>query len=223
MQPHHLAITLILATALIFSHTQGAGAASLISITLSDACKRSANCPSVLEVAEQYDTSDRKKSGDFVKKGDGWARAKPQIRNHYLFYQQNVTVFVEPNYDVLVRSKQIIVEPPVHIWYKLDKDKKVKDNTIIDYHNRYIDSCSFARISYDPFLLNDTVNYLKHDCKVKSEYDEKKVTKKPYTKQDISTSYKWKDQKWREQIIKECTKARNACQDLVQPTRAGLK
>ena len=222
MRPWHVTITLILAAALVSSHSQSAGAATFVSITLSDACKKSPNCPSILELADKYDTTDRKKSGDFAKKGDGWARAKPPIKNHWLFYKNN-TVFVEPGYDVLVRSKQIIVEPPVHMWYKLDKDKKIKDNTFIDYHNRYIDSCSLARISYDPFLLEDTINYLLGDCKVKSGYNEKKVTKKPYTKHDISTSYKWKDQKWREQVIKECLKSRNACTDLGQPTRAGLK
>ena len=221
MQLRYIAITLILAAALISSHT-GAGAASFISIIPSEACRASPNCPSISALAAKYDTSDRKKSGDFVLKKGEWVREKPQLKNHWLFYQ-NQTVFIDPDREVLKRSKQIVIEPPVHMWYKLEKDKKITNNTFTDYHNRFIDSCSFARIAYDPFLLNDTVNYLKSDCKVKSEYDEKKVTKKPYTKQDISTSYKWKDAKWREQVIKECTKARNACQDLVQPTRAGLK
>ena len=208
MQPWLVAIVLFSIVTIISQVQQAEAAPNFVSITLSDACDRSKDCPKVDDLIK-YDTSNQKMSGKFF---DG-LRGKPQIKNHYLFYKYD-TVFVEPDYGTLVRSKQIIIEPPIHMWYKMNRDQKVINNTIIDYHNRFIDSCSIARISWDESILQDTINYLQSGCKAEKKYEEKQVIKRIDTKHNYKESQKYKLEQYQKWVKDNCLKKRNACQNL---------
>lgn len=172
---------------------------TFISIIQSNTCKLSTTCLGMNDLIP-LDNSDKNISGKFKQDKNGNIyRTKPQVRNHYAFYQTHsrepILVFVEPDLSILERSKVIQIESTSNMVYIKPSDNIIKNNTFYQYKNRMIDSCSSATIASDLGLLKDTIQYLGNDCKVPSSYDEVIKTTKPYTKHK-DCSYACMNEKW---------------------------
>lgn len=105
-------------------------------------------------------------------------------------------------------------------------DAKAVKSIRMTSHSWYVDSrCRDGIITAHDWkvLLPAMIQYLNSDCTGSMPYNNTKSDIKLLTKHDISTSYKYKDEKWLDIIKKDCLQKRNSCTDLKQPTRAGLK
>jgi hypothetical protein len=188
---------------LLFASAHTAFAApTFISIIQSDTCKLSTTCLGLDDLIP-LDNSDKNISGKFKQDKNGNIyRTKPQVKNHYAFYQTHskepILVFVEPDLSILERSKVIQIESTSNMVYVKPSDNMIKDNTFYQYKNRVIDSCSSATIASDLDLLKDTIQYLGNDCKVSSKYTDQVITVKPKTPH-LDCSYACMNEKWMKQ------------------------
>ena len=149
-------------------------------IILSETCKRTnhynvtSDCPKIYELIK-FDTSNQNISGKFVKNGNDYERTKPQMKNHWVYYQKNV-ICVDCNIDYIGTGgqfKSIIIEPNNFTW--IDKDAVLK-NTLkwTSYSNRFVSGCQTATIAYSDSLLNDTISYLNSEC-TKTNFNGNKI------------------------------------------------
>lgn len=208
-----------------------------VGIIIEKSCLSSDKCLKYSDII-QYDNTDPVYMGGFIEKDGDIARHSNSKQNNYkwLDYEKNYTIIVDPPLKFYNQIPLITILSKLDEYhdsgqyqvkeYKTIPDAKATKKIRYYSHTRYVDSgCNNAFITAKDWhkVLNDTIQYLKSGCdpsktKIKTIAN---VTD-ALTKHDISTSYKWKDQKWRDQIIQQCTKARNSCTNLVQPTRAGL-
>lgn len=159
-------------------------------------------CPPY-NILEKWDTTNQKYSGKFVTTKGFYHRDKPQQNNHWINYKDEV-VCVDCSRQALSGSRVI------QLVTKLDYIKR-EDNTIYNatrfvYHQRGVDDfCSSASIVYTPFLLQDTIDYLKSGCS-KTEFVEKQTIVMNLTQHDISTTKAWQYQKWLAEMKVKCKK-----------------
>ena len=174
---------------------------NVVSIQLSNTCiaivksNDTKTCPTY-EVLAPVDTTNQKKIGKFIETKGYFHREKPRLVNPSIYFQNNVTftVCVDCPNDILRSSLQIIITHEPFKWIKRS-DNTITNNTRFEYVNRSMEGCQKATIYYSESLLNDTINYLKSNCK-DTQFNEKIVITKPYTKHDISTSKAYQYQKW---------------------------
>ena len=174
----------------------------VIAVQLTKMCLlQSGKCPSYADLIK-YDTTDQKTIGKFVDTPT-FHRAKSPIKlpSNALKGLIDYVVCVDCPNDVLYKSKVITISNN-KLSYTKDSDKKVVNNTRYEYIGRAInEGCSSATIYYDDLLLNDTINYLKSDCK-ETSFNEKITIKPALTKHDIKTSQAWKHKLWVEEAKK---------------------
>lgn len=211
-----------------------------VGIYIEKPCQLSKNCVSYNTI-KSFDTTPKKIFGELVTKGMETKRVYTAKQNNpewLRFY--NFSIIVDPPSKVAERIKMITIKTQLDQFiipgqYTVKEYNHTNHNATIDAkptqsvryysHSWNVDKrCTEAQISGKNWktLLPNMIEHLKSDCKTPMPTDNITADIKPYTKHDISKSYKAKDQKWRDQIIKECTKSRNACMDLQQPTRGGL-
>ena len=162
----------------------------LVSVVLSDACKKSDTCIDLKDLAS-LDTTDQRISGKLYEKSGEYARSKPAYKNHWEFYRYtnaSYVVCVGCDLGFVTHSKTVTIESNPSFKYVLKKDHVIVNNTRYEYNGRYVDSCSSATVSSDIDLIQDTVQYLGMNCKVPSKYDEKQTITKPKT-QHTDCSY----------------------------------
>lgn len=182
-----------------------------------------------------FDNSTRKYSGDFKDiKGEYRRDVIPQRDNISPYTNgKKFYVLVDPPSSIQVRFPYITIVSNLDAYHTQEQmkvselkigDAKPVKSVILTSHSRWVDDrCREAKISYQNWqvLLPDTITYLKSGCTI-TKIDTISETYQPITKHDIKTSYKYKDQNWRDHIKENCTKSRNACTTLSQPTRGGL-
>ena len=182
-----------------------------------------------------YDNSSKKYSGEFKDiKGEYRRDVVPQRDNISPYTNsKKFYVIVDPPSSVQLRFPLITIVSNLGAYHTQEQmkvnelkvgDAKATKLIILSSHSRWTDErCREAKISYQNWqtLLPDTITYLKSGCTI-TGIDTISETYQPITKHDIKTSYKYKDQNWRDHIKQNCTKARNACTALGQPTRGGL-
>ena len=169
----------------------------VIAVQLSKMClyKAEKNLPSICPNYEdlvKYDTTNQKFIGGFVDM-PYFHRAKSPVLlpSNSLKQLTDYIVCVDCPNDVLFKSKIITITNNKLVYTK-DSDKKIVNNTRYEYIGRAIDEgCGSATIYYDDLLLNDTINYLKSDCK-ETSFNEKITIKPAWTKHDIKTTKMWK-------------------------------
>ena len=211
----------------------------VLGIVISKSCQLSPSCVQYNDILS-YDNSNPGYSGGFgpdPKTGD-IKRMTPKYKNELGFYYTDKTfrVMIDPPATIKGQIQLITILPQLQEFhdtsqkkiaeYRINNDTKPTEKIREWSTQRSVnDNCMAAMISGRNWqtLLPDTIEYMRHDC----DPDHTKVSTIqteliPLTKQDISTSYKSKDQKWRDYIIHNCTKSRNACTELSQPTRGGL-
>ena len=173
-------------------------------VMVSGAC---VDCPTVEELNLVFpDTSNQQVSGKIV---DG-IREPAQMRNHYEWYRyedRNI-IWQDPPGDVLTRAKLIVIENQIQP-YKLGKNSTLMvNNTSILGDKRWVsDGCNKSIIPKDNWMiyLGDTIRYMLHNCDPKyTTINTLLEVKTEKTNQDITTSYKWKLDKWLEETKEKC-------------------
>ena len=176
-------------------------------IILSNSCKTmlknniTTNCPTYEQILSVFpDTSNRRMSGDFNYIDGILQRAEPQYENHYDQYRYDTLnlMWIDPPGDVLDKISLITIAPD-DFTYKI-KGQVMTNNTLLVGDSRYINTkCHDATISAKLwlFLLGDTIQLMNHNCdRNYTNFDEVKKRIYEKTEHDITTSYKYKLDKW---------------------------
>lgn len=208
-----------------------------VGVYIDRVCLASPNCVDYSDVIP-YDNSSTRHSGAFVEKNGDLVRKSAKYQNSFAYYKgmSKFTVFVDPPQGVRAAVPIItIVSKLDHYTLPQNMSLKEKGNTTIakatqavsiTFKDRYVNKiCTEAIISAKNWrvLLPDTISYMASGCDpAHTKIDTIMVSYKNLTKHDITTSSKYKLEKWQQQIKKECLQKRNACTDIRQPTRGGL-
>lgn len=149
---------------------------NFIAIRVSEACQISGTCPTIKELGDIYDNSDRYLSGDFYFDEDEqkWKRSYPPIYNVFEIYKwMNLpwVVFVEPDDYTWDRSKKILIESQLHY---VDRRDKIENQVRVEYEGLSLDSCNSATIGWmnnGSEILLDVLNHFYSNCKERVEFD----------------------------------------------------
>lgn len=165
-------IFLLLIPLILLSHQAFANTPTqkypLIMIVPSESCQNmikfhmKTDCPTD-DMLLKYDTSNQKISGHFIIQNGNTIRDKPEVKNHYLFYQtQTVCVDCAGDYMNPDLFQIIIIEP--HGFTYVDKYAVISNNKWLSYSDRHMAGCNTATIGYSDSLLNDTIKYMESNC-----------------------------------------------------------
>ena len=134
--------------------------AETIGISLSRSCQLSDQCPTIKELADEYDNSNQFYSGFFANSTDGTYERQPSpYKNSWEFYRYSnaLWIIVDPHGAWIPRlSKHIIVEPSEFIFFDKsagDFDVKPRYETITKTRQKQI--C----VDYESPLCWETITY----------------------------------------------------------------
>ncbi len=231
-----LSITIIACT-IILSTIQAEAAQPIkgVAVTIEKTCQLSKNCVTYADLAP-YDNSP-KQIGELVTKNGVTKRMYTPIQDNpeWLRFIGKSFVIIDAPPKIADRVHQITITSDLKQYHMPSQYtvKEVKNNdakpttSVRQYsHSWYVDRmCHNGTITSKDWktLLPAMIDHLNSGCKTPMPYSNISQDIKPITKTPIGTSYKYKHDTWLETIKKDCTKQRNACTDLKQPTRAGLK
>jgi hypothetical protein len=182
------------------------------------------NCPTYEDLIS-LDTSDRKYSGDFVKKPNGlYYRETPKLKSSWMIYQfdgrDQYRIFVDPPKGYAERIPMIIIESNFDL-YKLNNDHNVKNYTVIQYEDRWTDKrCKQTIVNSEKWLklVGDSIYFMRNKCNpIFTTFDPKITFEIPLESHDISSSYKWKLEQWQKYIRTNCLHDYSKCKDLPVP------
>ncbi len=158
-------------------------------------------CPSYEEINILYpDGSEPKVSGGFVTDNGFYHRENFKMKSHYQYYKfhPDPIIWIDPPGDIIEKMPRVFIEAG-DFEYKINK-QTITHASIAVGQNRYVSSsCTYIIISSANwfFLLGDSINHLLHDCSEEStNFDEIKIKKWEATHHDITTSAKYKLDKW---------------------------
>lgn len=209
-----------------------------VGVILSKTCIASvkagiSQCPSYRDL-EKFDTSIPAYSGSFHDVDGFYQRVPTKYPNPMSFYQYDPVfrVFVDPVKTAKIPLITIETQIPEYHGAGQFKITEIKNGKLVDSKavqslrqysiDRYVDpSCSYASITALNWerMLPDTINLMQHDCDpaytslVTTVNDTKTITE-----HDVSTSAKYKLDKFYQSAIKDCTKSYQACKTI--PNRA---
>lgn len=202
-----------------------------LGIILSDTCIASVKsggkaCPSYQDLVT-LDSSVPSYSGSFKVIDGFYQRVPSKYPNSMGFYQYDPTfrIFVDP--PKTAKMPLITIEAQLPEYHMSDQFKvnEIKDGKLIDSKatksirtystKRFVDStCSFATITAANWkeLLPDTINFMRNNCDpnqtlIQTIQNDIKILKV----HDVSTSAKWKLDRFYADTIKNCTKTYGAC------------
>lgn len=207
-----------------------------VGIWIERSCQMSEKCVQYSDI--KYLDNSPRSIGELVTKNGITKRISTPIQNNveWLRYSQMDFTVIDPpgNFNSRIKSITIVsnldqfIQPSQYKVTELSTNPEIKPTSSVRYysHGWKVDSsCYTASVDGTQWktLLEPMIKYLQSNCTTEMPYSNIKADIKPLTKQDLSSSYKAKDQKWRDYIKENCIKSRNACTTLEQPTRAGLK
>ena len=186
-------------------------------IVLSQGCRTmiknniTTDCPTYEEIMILYpDTSNKKILGDFGYKNGIYQRLTSDFKNAegYYKYGYEGLMFIDPPAKLWPKLNLITISPSLDN-YLLPKNKSYnsENHTLTMGHGRFVDSCRIAYIDGNNwlFLLGDTIQYLKNNCDPSSTaYDSTTTTYLKRVTHDITTSYKYKLDKWIKESKEKC-------------------
>lgn len=154
------------------------GKKNFISIRLSTSCKLIDNCPSVIDLANTWDNSNRYLSGDFYfdNATNQWKRTPPIVPNifeTYKFNKMSWVLWVEPDHYTWINSKQITIHPSL---VYIDRKDIIEDRTRIEYVGLKFERCATAQIGWannGSALLLDVLNHYMSNCEEDVQYNPK--------------------------------------------------
>lgn len=204
-----------------------------LGISLSNSCitmlqnNIETDCPTYEQIlAIHPDHSNKVISGDF-EYVDGYLQRTQGMakNNHFEYYKYHNTfidsslktgntsilTWVDPPGDIREKIRLITIEPSLPEYKINGISSEISHNgtnLIITGHNRWIaDDCQSITISAEDwiFLLGDTIHMANHNCDEEySSFNHIRELKLQKTEMDISTSYKYKLEKWIEESKNNC-------------------
>lgn len=186
-----------------------------IGITLSKTCitmiknNITNNCPNYEDIMVLFpDTSNQDISGKFIYDDGFYQRDNTNFKSHFEFYTYEPhTTWIDPPGDIVGGIPTITIEPRLN-EYLIPESNRLENNTLTVGTSIWVDPlCYRATIGADSWILEmgHLMQYIDHNCdeEFKNFKDTKNITfKKSY--QDITTSYKYKLDKWIEESKIKC-------------------
>ena len=181
-----------------------------VGINLSNTCvimlqnNLTSYCPDYRMILDLKLDNSHKYSGKFNFTDGYWHRQKPLVKNDYTLYDfKQPNLIVDPSQNVAARIKMITITSNFN-QYLLEEDMIKENNTRIIHKDRYVKDCNEAIINADSWLetIADTVQYLRRGCTgtLLNTIDE---IHDNVTKQDRTTSAKYKHDLWLKEAIKK--------------------
>lgn len=170
------------------------------------------NCPTYQQIKLLFpDTSNTRVSGDFGYKDGIYQRLQSKMTNSFAYYDTTGKnqLFIDPPGDMLTRINIIEIKANLK-EYKLPFQQGFdnKNHSLIVGVGRYVDKyCNQASIDSANwiFLTGDTLQYMGSNCDPSfTSYNSTKRTYLSMVTHDISTSYKFKLEKWIKGIKENC-------------------
>lgn len=161
----------------------------------------STSMPSYEKLIELGYDKSKTISGKFIFKNGYLQREFTKANNELVYYQHDTNITIlDPSEKLSKKIKMIIIEPSLKS-YILKTDMIKNNDTRIIYKERYVNpNCTIATISSNNILvtLPDTIKYLLNNCTGELS-DIKNIIIDNKTKTDISTSQKYKEDKWKQE------------------------
>lgn len=149
-----------------------------ISIRISDSCENIDYCPTIKELADLYDNSNKYLSGDFKfnNKTNKWFREKPVVPNVFEIYRYTNLpwiLWVDPDDYTYDRSKHILIEPHLHY---INNDRIIDETRVrYEFEGLSLSGCREATIGWKntmtgntssgEAILLDVLNYFYSNCR----------------------------------------------------------
>lgn len=178
----------------------------IVGITLSKTSialikNNSTTIPSYEKLIELGYDNSKPISGKFIFKNGYLQREFTKANNELVYYlnNKNLTI-VDPSEKLSKKIKIIIIEPSLKSYF-LKSEMTKTDNTRIIHKDRFVNTtCTIATVSSSNILITlpDTIQYLQNNCSGELK-DTKDIIIDNVTKTDISTSQKYKEDKWKQE------------------------
>lgn len=195
-----------------------------IGIILSQTCLRIikyhlvSSCPTYEDLAN-LDTSNQEWSGRFFVDDNGvFKRGNAPIKNSWLLYEwaekDTWRIFVDPPHNSIDKIKLVFIETSFDTYYDRGHEFDSEGNRVL-YHDRYVNSgCTEAIVNAKKWkeFVPDTINYLRNGCDPQhTSFNHIQLIPQKITPQDITTSYKYKHDKWIQYVKQYCIYKFKAC------------
>ncbi len=167
-------------------------------------------CPSYEELSIPFPDNTNQNIVGKLQIIDGiLQRGLPNVIHPERFYTYHTgdIIWLDPPEDVRKRIKVITIEASLPEYKIGSESKKMNDYNITFGKDRYINTnCSEIKVTAKNwlFMTGDAMNLLKHNCDLSvSTFNATVMLKFEKSYQDISTSMKYKHDKWvKENLIK---------------------
>lgn len=142
------------------------------------------DCMTYRELVKLFDNTNQAISGKFVEEPiyNDVVRMPPTLTDHWQYYHNagmKYLIGVDP--DIMWYNTntdiRVIIEPGDFTYYdkeslavqvnatvNTNQTAAFDTNELIQFHNLYVDGCSFARVTGDPELVIRVLNYFMRDC-----------------------------------------------------------
>lgn len=165
------------------------------------------NCPTYQEIMLAYpDTSNPNVLGDFGYKNDIYQRLHSKVINpleYYRYNYENYTgnhYFIDPPPEIRDRINMIEIRSNFNYYHVKDSSYNSTEHSITIGVGRYANiGCTSIYLDSSRWiaLLGDTLIWMLDDCNPDStNFNSTYTTYLDRVQHDITTSYKWKMEKW---------------------------
>lgn len=185
-----------------------------IGIQLSRSCQTmiqaniTSTCPSYAELYELGLDDSLPGTGDFQYDDNGYFHRGPQQykKVHELYRYDDYHIILDPPAEIAARTKLIIINPDLPVYIPIGEYVKENHQRVLAY-DRYVEGCHMATITSKNWsdLLADTIYYLRNNC-THTVFDTRTIIEDHITTFDITTSAKYKHDKWVKESIENCKK-----------------
>lgn len=182
-----------------------------IGINISKQCKTMivndfpTNCPYIETlVSLNLDNSNREISGDFGFLDGLYQRLPTKYESSAGIYQFDDTfrIFIDPPGDVEKKVKMITIENNLDTYIIPAQMKKIEDQRTVSKYRFVNSGCTEVTIGGNTWkeTLADSIEFLRHNCDEKfTNFKTIFTIDDPITITDISTSQKYKEDKWKQE------------------------
>src|SRR3990172_7302299 len=187
-------------------------------ITLDNTCKTmiinniSSNCPTYEDIITLFpDTSNQDVSGKFSYYNGFYQRGPTKFINSFEYYRfgNHTILFIDPPVETRARIHMIEIKANLDTYLMRGNNASYNpaDHSLTLGVGRYIDSCRVAYVASDNWisLVGDTIYHMGNDCSPDStQFNSTITTKLGKVQHDITTSYKYKLEKWQKEMVLKC-------------------
>ena len=183
-----------------------------IGIQLSQTCftmvkhNVTSDCPTYRDLVDLGWDDSLPGSGEFFVDDFGMYRRGPAEYTsvHELYRYDDYHIIIDPPTEIATRTNLIIISPSLPIFVPLGGYEKVLNQRILQ-QDRYVDDCQEATITAANWreLISDTVYFLRNNC-THTNYPTEVIVTDYASSMDITTSAKYKHEKWLAESKEKC-------------------